>query len=565
MAINFRFSFFIFVLFCSLSHAQTNHSNSVGHSEVASTYINYADGETPQSVSAAFQSTLPIIRISTNNVDIPDEPSIEGTMEIVWNGEGNENDSEGPANEFSGNITIELRGQSSQFLYPKKGYAVETKDENGDDLDVSFLGFPEEEDWVLHGPYADKALMRNVLSMHLARKFDQYASRTRFVELLINDEYVGIYVMMEKIKRGKDRVDIAKLKDDDIVGDELTGGYIFKIDKGDYDWESDFDMIRLPGNKLKFTHVYPKSSKIEPEQAEYIQSYVDSFEYALSSSDLHFGGKRYNEYIDLTSFAEYVILQELSRNVDAYSYSSYYHKEKDNKGGKIYAGPIWDFNFAWGNANYCDGDSPSGIVYEHSGCGQAPFWFDVMFEDEVFTTVLKCSWEDAQADFLNEEYIHAFIDGQAMLLETALDRNFDKWDVLGKNIWPSPVITPTYQGEVDYLKSYISDRIAWLDENLYGECEASSIEIVNGKFKLQASPNPISNHTQISFELENSADVTLRIFDISGHLISTLVNTRHGAGTRSIAWSPGTIPSGIYLVKLTIDGRGETLRLVVSK
>ncbi|MGK0363169.1 MAG: hypothetical protein ACI85O_000213, partial [Saprospiraceae bacterium] len=275
-------------------------------------------GETPDFFNTFILNTiLPIVKINTNGIDIPDEPSIAGEMGIIWNGENELNSIFDDPNEYFGNITIEKRGQSSLNGFPKNGYAIETKDATGlEDEDAEFLNFPPEEDWILHGPYSDKTLIRNVIAMKMANDMGQYASRTRLIELIVNDQYEGVYVFMERIKRDDNRVDIASLNPEDIAGDELTGGYIFKVDKGEIDWFSDYDMFNNPGEKLKFQYVSPSRSKILPVQEDYLQSYVDSFENALSNPNIPYGGKYYYEYMDVESFAEHFIIKELTKDVD---------------------------------------------------------------------------------------------------------------------------------------------------------------------------------------------------------------------------------------------------------
>ena len=130
------------------------------------------------------------IAVNTNGGTIVDEPKINAKITI----------SKTDVISFEGNIGIEIRGASSQS-FPKKSYGLETRDENNEDLNVSLLGFPEEEDWILYGPYSDKSLVRNMLIYNLSRDMDRYASRTEFVELTINNEYKGVYIFMEKLKR----------------------------------------------------------------------------------------------------------------------------------------------------------------------------------------------------------------------------------------------------------------------------------------------------------------------------------------------------------------------------
>lgn len=177
--------------------------------------------------SHQFQSSnLPIVIIDTYGQEIPDEPKILARMGIIDNGEGQRNHLHDPRNNYDGLIGIEVRGSTTRW-FPKKQYAVETRDHFGNDSTVSLLGFPPEEDWILYAPYSDKSLMRNVLAYKLSNDLGRYASRTRFCELVLNGSYEGVYVLMEKIKRDRNRVNISKLLPTDIAGDAVTGGYIW--------------------------------------------------------------------------------------------------------------------------------------------------------------------------------------------------------------------------------------------------------------------------------------------------------------------------------------------------
>jgi hypothetical protein len=211
-------------------------------------------------------SNLPIVIIDTDGQEILDEPKIPAAMGIIFNGEGMMNHISDPFNHYDGFIGIEFRGQSAQS-YPKKSYGIETRDSLGENLNVSILGLPEENDWVLYGPYSDKTLLRNTLTFYIAQQLGQYASRTVFCELVMNNDYQGLYVLMEKIKRDKNRVDIDRLNPEDVDGDELTGGYIIKCDKPyNTGWLVDVDP---PGNfgKVYYQYHYPKVEDIVPERS----------------------------------------------------------------------------------------------------------------------------------------------------------------------------------------------------------------------------------------------------------------------------------------------------------
>ena len=144
---------------------------------------------------------------------------------------------------------------------------------------------PSENDWILYAPYSDKSLIRNFLTFYLGNKLDRYNTRTKYCELVLNGDYKGIYILMEKIKRDKDRVDIARLNKSDIAGDELTGGYIVKIDKFSpaYDkyWISNYSTIG--GDRLYFQYHYPKYEDMSNEQLDYIKYFIDDFENSLYS------------------------------------------------------------------------------------------------------------------------------------------------------------------------------------------------------------------------------------------------------------------------------------------
>ena len=423
------------------------------------------------------ESNLPLVFVHTNGQAINADNKIEADFGIVFNGANQTNAVDDPQNEYKGKIGIKIRGESSQF-FDKKSYAIETWDANQTDIDTSFLNFPPEEDFILYGPFSDKTLINNVLAMDIGNKMGHYASRTRMVELMLNDQYQGVYVFMEKIKRDKNRVDIAKLKPDEITGDDLTGGYIFRIDKGVFDgWSSKFNIFQSP-NKLFFQFHTPDQDDIQPEQAAYIQNYMDEFETAIAAdSGIHPNGKHYTEYINLRSFVDNFIINELSKNVDAYRLSTYFHKDKDSKGGKITAGPFWDFNLSFGNGDYCSGDDVTG--WEYYQCpGNSPFWWDRFLEDPIFRNALRCRWESLREDILSHQAIDQYIDSLTTTLAAHSTRNFDKWQILGQYVWPNPPYfsNPTSHSEIiTTMKQWIRQRTIWLDQNIPGVAETCEI------------------------------------------------------------------------------------------
>ena len=431
-------------------------------------------------------SNLPIVVINTNGQNIVDDPRIICDMGIIDNGSGVINSINDFFNDYDGKISIEYRGSSSQS-FPKKSYALETQDINGDNNNVSLLGMPVENDWVLYAPYSDKSLMRNVLTFNLGRKMSNYSPRTVYCELVVNGHYKGVYVLMEKIKRDNDRVDIARLDSNDIAGDSLTGGYIIKIDKytgtGGSDWLSDFPNIS--GGPLYIQYHYPEASVMLPEQLDYIEHYVDSFEYALNGSNFSDTSIGYSKYIDVNSFIDLYIINELSKNIDGYRLSTYIYKDRDDNGGKLTMGPFWDYNLAFGNADYCDAGLTSGWEV-NSGCGDYnPFWFERLLEDTIYQNRLKCRWEYLRDRSFHEDSIFDFIDSIALYLNDAQQRNFQKWDILGAYVWPNFYIGNTYQDELIFIKTWLSGRLDWIDNNIVGNCDS----IINSDVLINFSNN----------------------------------------------------------------------------
>jgi hypothetical protein len=425
---------------------------------------------------------LPIIVINTNGQNIADDPRITCDMGIINNGTSVINSLNDAFNDYDGKISIEYRGSSSQS-FPKKSYALETQDINGDNNNVSLLGMPVENDWILYAPYSDKSLMRNFLTFDLGRKMGNYSPRTVYCELVVNGYYKGVYVLMEKIKRDNNRVNIAKLDSNDIAGDSLTGGYIIKIDKytggGGNNWLSDFSNIG--GGSLYIQYHYPEASVMLSEQLDYIEHYVDSFEYALNGANFSDTSIGYSKYIDVNSFIDLYIMNELSKNIDGYRLSTYMYKDRDDNGGKLTIGPFWDYNLAFGNADYCDAGLASGWEV-NSGCGDNnPFWFERFLEDTLYQNRLKCRWEYLRDRSFHEDSIFNFIDSIALYLSDSQQRNFQKWDILGTYVWPNFYIGNSYQDELIFIKTWLSARLAWIDNNIVGNCNSiiSSDELIN--------------------------------------------------------------------------------------
>jgi len=234
-------------------------------------------------------SNLPILKVNTNGKAILDEPKILADMQLIYNGVNKINAVTDKPTGYLGKTGIEFRGSTSQQLFPKKPYGLELwVDSTQKSRKFALLGMPEESDWVLNTSYNDKTLMRDVLSYDLANRMGRYATRTRYCEMVINDKYEGLYILIEKIKKDKNRVDISTLKLTDNTGDDVTGGYILKIDKTEGSPSKLWNTTLTVGTQTFIIPIqidYPKISDITDAQFNYIKKYVNDFETYLNGSD----------------------------------------------------------------------------------------------------------------------------------------------------------------------------------------------------------------------------------------------------------------------------------------
>lgn len=403
-----------------------------------------------------FSSNLPIMIIETEaGQAILDEPKITAQMGLINKGPGERNSVNDPFNEYKGLIGIEIRGNSTSE-YPKKPYNIETRDALGENLNVSLLGMPAENDWTLRASYFDHTFIRNCLANHMSRETGRWASRTRHVELILNGEYMGIYILMEKLKRDKNRVDIARLDSADLSGEDLTGGYIWEITG----FEDHFGESR----KIK----YPKINEVLPAQLSYIQSVDNAFRSKMRGGPALYSDPNtgYVEHIDVESFVYEVAVQEAMRNSDAYGWSGYYHKDKN---GLVHAGPVWDFDQSSGNSSYPDNGVVEGWLIEHHRTSNTPFYWKSLLNEAFFRYSLKLRWEEMRADKYRTAMLLSYVDSIANLLAEAQKREFTRWPVLGEYIWRETTgfqQRDSYQKEVTYLKDFLTRRWDWIDNQL---------------------------------------------------------------------------------------------------
>ncbi len=434
-------------------------SDKLDLTNIESNVITFNDNEQEE-------NNFPKMFISTNGQEIFDEPKINAELTVSEN-----------KTETNYKIGIEIRGSSSQ-MFPKKSYGFETRSSDWqDDIDVNLGGFPAEEDWILYGPYSDKSLIRNKLTFDLSNSIGFKASKVKFYDLYINNDYKGLYVLMEKIKRDENRVNITKIE-----GDNVNGGYIIKIDKptgegGDcntcyddsFSFRSTYDENGniSQDSPIYFIYHYPKPSDINNNQKIHISTIINDFESVLSSDNFDDPDTGYRSLIDLDSFIDFFIINEITKNIDGYRLSTFINVDIDKK---IKMGPIWDFNLAFANADYCDAANIQGWLYNfNSICPgdiwQVPFWWTRLMESDYFKENLKERWQLLRSTTLSnvsiENQINSYV--EYLNLNNVVSQNFNKWPILGKYIWPNYFIGATHDSEIDFLKGWISQRLNWMD------------------------------------------------------------------------------------------------------
>jgi hypothetical protein len=436
---------------------------------------------------ANYINKVPTAYISTKGNTIVNEPKVQSIIQIQI----------GDTIVFRSNIGIEYRGSTSFRLFDQKSYGFELRDKLDQDTDSAIMDFPKQSDFILYAPANDKALIRNTLIYDLSNQIGMYATRTKYIHLYIDGEYLGLYVLMEKIKRDKSRVNITKMASTDNSGSALTGGYIIKIDKsaGDNDivgWDADalytpslgFRSLYDPfynkitfvpygikkGAETYFMYEYPKYDAITNEQKNYLQTYIADFEEVLLTKDFNHPTNGYNKFIDEQSFIDFIILNEFASNPDGYRLSTFMNKERL---GKLKMGPIWDFNLGFGNDERVSFFNSANWVFNYNtyypnDTWLIHFWWKKLLSDPSFTSKLKLRWAQLRASTLSTSFIDKTIDQHINILKSnnAINRHFVRWKILGVKLPFNNFVGITHQEEVDYLRSWIKKRLIWMDSEI---------------------------------------------------------------------------------------------------
>jgi hypothetical protein len=308
--------------------------------------------------------------------------------------------------------------------------------------------------------------------------------------------------------------------------------------------------------------VYPKPDEIVPEQEYYIQHYLADFERALQSSRYRDPDLGYARFIDPTSFADALIINELTKDIDGYRFSTFMYKDKD---GPLTMGPIWDYNLGFGNVDYGGEGAMDTDGWMYNTGGARMWWWTRMRRDPAFENVLGQRWQELRHGPLHWESINAALDSMIELTSEARMRNFQRWPILGVYVWPNYFVGDTYDEEIDFLKNWIYDRLLWMDDNMPEPVGVTLKQDKGFTSEMTVYPNPFNLSTTLTITLAKSANVHVAVYDIRGVLVTRILNGFCQAGQHQLLWNASQVSSGVYFFKLTAGNFVQMRKMMLVK
>lgn len=336
-------------------------------------------------------------------------------------------------------LTIRGRGNTSWGM-PKKSYKIEFTDKQ------TMLGMPKDRDWALIANYADKTLMKNYVAYNLSTFLATfYTPRCTFIELYINNEYLGVYLLTETIKISKKRINIPK----------SDSSFIVEADEKYRQNEQIIFSNIITGDSTKKPFRIHHPQNATKESLSIIEKHIKNFELFLKQIPQ---SKKNNisQWIDEDDFLKYYWIQEFSKNPDASFYTSvYFIWEKNNV---IKMGPVWDFDLAFGGYGNEYITNPTNWKQKYN------YWYRLLLEDSTFYQKSTLFWIENKEKFYR---ILTTIDSAQTILKKAQKNNFKKWDILQSTSLPCHrKAYQTYEAAVNDLKQWINERLFWIESKI---------------------------------------------------------------------------------------------------
>lgn len=422
-----------------------------------------------------FCTYLPLVLIDTGGVEIPGrnihdeygniigtetapdgQDQIAGKVSVINHEKENNHLEDTP--ELNSNIWIHVRGNSSRS-FDKTNFFLRLVDENGENNSQKMMGMDKHHEWILHGPFLDKTLMRNYMWYNIAGEFMDYAPNVRFCEVFVNGEYQGVYVMMESITAGVE--DDSRLSMKVNKKENTYTGYLLRLDQGSKTEMKNIETFSKYSlrSKMIMDIQYPGSKNLTPELVRAIQQDFSDFEKVLYSYDYDNKSYGYKNLIDVDSFVDYYLINEFTCNYDAGWLSTYIYKEIDGK----YRMCIWDFNSACDN--YIEAQMPTDGFHM-----QDCVWFFMLIKDEDFVDRIIERYRELRETYLDEEYLNQYIDETEAFLGDAITRNYEKWGYSFEKkydyLQPDERNPRTYKEAIANMKQFLHERIQFMDENI---------------------------------------------------------------------------------------------------
>lgn len=460
-------------------------------------------------------SNLPIVIITTDvnpatgqQYNIVDNPKVPATMKIIYHTDGTRNYVTDQNNStylnYNGKIGIEIRGSSSQTL-EKKPYGLETLKSDGiTNNNVSILGMPKENDWVLNALAFDGSLVRDYLSYDLYRDMGNYSPRQQYCEVVVNGDYKGLYIFMEKLKQDDNRINVTEITTADTSYPAVSGGYVLKSDKTTGGDPVAWSMLSDNGWSVNFIYHDPKPEDMVYQQKNYLYNYFQDLKTRTDADNASIT-TGYPDIIDVPSFIDFMIMGELASNVDSYQYSTYYHKDRR---GKLRAGPIWDFNLTYGLDVYGNRSLTNVWQFDNDD-NEGPKYWKMLFNNPQFNCYLSKRWNELTAENkpLNKTIINNKIDNIVSIISEASSREQARWGIAG--------YLPNY---IASLKTWISDRMNWMNVKLSNYANCANVRVPNlviSKINYHPLPTVAQYEDSLEFiEITNNSTANVNLTGI---------------------------------------------------
>ena len=376
----------------------------------------------------------PALKIPTINIEINNFEEINSKDDYV-KGTFEFSSRDYDFEDFVQPIKIRGRGNSTWDM-PKKSYQFKLEEKH------NLFNFPEDKKWLMLANYSDKTMLRNALAFELGYlSILDWTPNYHFAEVVINGKAKGLYQFTEKVETGDDN----RVK----IGDE---GFLLEVDQLS---RIDYDDISFWTEKKLLFVVKDPDLESGSSELEKIKSYVIQTENVLYGDEFDNPYTGYSKYIDVDSFVDWYLINEISKNNDAIFFSSVYMNYV--QGGKLKMGPIWDFDIAFGNINYNNNEKIDGFYVKN-----AP-WIERLFQDKFFVEKVKSRYNyfyENKNTILNKSKFYS------SQIENARINNESIWKILGRYVWPNNQIYSSFEEEQDYLEKWISDRMDWLNEEI---------------------------------------------------------------------------------------------------